>query len=363
MKSILAVFGIWLFFGATPAVGVPVYSIQTGKPCIYCHNSAKGEGLNNRGVYYRTNRSSFRGYDELKVMGRFSAPLLEVGWKETLPATARKMGIGDTTGDGKPRFVLLSEGASPNSRNVSIRKWDGKAWISEFAQDVPGSSDRLAVGKYAGLDRPAVIVTSGSLVHWDGKEYKVVPSPRPVAVLGTVQLKTGAERLLANEANTVRMYRVDPSKGEGWLTGAIDPPSSSETSFSDMKAPTSELQAIGMPDILAAGEVIGLWDARKADVVFFYALKLVALVESKSGVQAKDVDQAAKDLVLKGQNYYLTIVDPRSQGFKTLWQSEAFDGRVLDITLNDARSGDRGLTVLTESPDGKGRSLYFYKLL
>ena len=187
--------------------------------------------------------------------------------------------------------------------------------------------------------------------------------PRPVAVLGTVQLKTGAERLLVNEANTVRMFRVDPSKGEGWLTGAIDPPTSAETSFSDMKAPTGELQAIGMPDILAAGEIIGLWDARKADAAFFYALKLVALVESKSGVQAKDVDQAAKDLVLKGQNYHLTIVDPRSQGFKTLWQSEAFDGRVLDITLNDARSGDRGLTVLTESPDGKGRSLYFYKLL
>ena len=363
MKTILLFIGIGLLFATRPALAHRVYSIETGMPCVYCHNTAKGEGLNKRGIYFQTNRRSFKGYDELKVMGRFSAPLLELSWKESLLASVRKVGVGDTMGDGKSRLVLLSEAASPNSRNVAIRKWDGKAWATEFSQDVPGNSNRLGVGKYAGLDRPAVVVTSGALIHWDGKEYKVIASPRPVAVLGTVQLKTGAERLLVNEANNVRMYRVDPSKGEGWLTGAIDPPTSADTSFSDMKAPTSELQAIGMPDILAAGEVIGLWDARKADVAFFYALKLVALVESRSDVQARDVDQAAKNLVLKGQNYHLTIVDPRSAGFKTLWQSEAFDGRVLDITLNDARSGDRGLTVLTESVDGKARSLYFYKLL
>jgi hypothetical protein len=156
---------------------------------------------------------------------------------------------------------------------------------------------------------------------------------------------------------------VDVSKGEGWLTGFMDVPASGETSFSDMKAPASELQAIGMPDLLANGEVIGLWDARKADAVFFYAIKLVPIVESKGNEPEKDVNQAIKNLVLKGQNYHVTIVDPRSDGFKVLWQSEALDGRVLDVTVNDARTGERGLTVLTESPDGKGRTLYFYRLL
>ena len=362
MKSFLFAFLLLLLLPRAEAR--PVYAIETGKPCAYCHVDPKGGGARNpRGLYFAANKHSFKGYDELKVMGRFSPPLLVEEWKETLPATARKVGIGDTAGDGASRLVLLSDGGA-STRNLEIKKWDGKAWVSEFKKEIPGTADRLGVGKYAGSDKPAVIVTSGALVYRDGTEYKVIPAPRPVAVLGTVQLKTGAERLLVNEANMLKMYRVDPAKGEGWLTGAIDPPmNSAETSFTDMKAPTSELQAIGMPDILAAGEIIGLWDARKSNAVFFYAVKLIAMVESKSDGQAKSIEDAAKNLVLKGQEYRVTIVDPRSEGLKTLWQSGALDGRVHDVTLNDARSAERGLTILTDSADGKGKTLYFYKLL
>jgi hypothetical protein len=364
MKSLGALYGIFILSAAMRSEARPVYAIETGKPCAYCHENPKGGGpRNKRGLYFAANKHSFKGYDELKVMGRFSPPLLNEGWKESLPASARKVAVGDTVGDGVMRLIVLNDGASPMTRNLAVKKWDGKAWVQEFNQDVPGASDRLGVGRYAGSDKPAVIVTSGSLVYWDGMAYKIEPSPRPVGVLGTVRLKTGAERLLVNEANTVRMARVDTSKGEAWLTGFMDVPSSGETSFSDMKAPSGELQAIGMPDLLANGEVIGLWDARKADAVFFYAIKLVPIVESKGNEPEKNVDQAIKNLVLKGQNYHVTIVDPRSNGFKVLWQSEALEGKVLDVTVNDARTGERGLTVLTESADGKGRTLTFYRLL
>ena len=364
MKHVFACAFLTLLLGLpASSYARPVYAIETGKPCAYCHVDPKGGGPRNpRGLYFATNKHSFKGYDELKVMGRFSAPLLVQEWKETVDANVRKVGIGDTVGDGSNRLVLLTE-VNATTRAVTVKKWDGKAWVTEFSREVPGAANRLGVGRYAGSDRPAVIVTSGALLYWEGREYKVIPSSRAVNVLGTIQLKTGAERLLVNDANTVRMYRVDPSKGGDWLTGAIDPPASAETSFSDMKAPTGELSAIGMPDLLAAGEIIGLWDARKADAVFFYGVRVAPIVESKSGADAKDFAEAAQDLVLKGQNYHLSIINPRDQNLKVLWQSEPLDGRVLDVTLHDSRSAERGLTVLTESPDRKGRTLYFFKLL
>ena len=61
---------------AVRAEARPVYAIETGKPCAYCHINPKGGGARNpRGFYFAANKHSFRGYDELKIMGRFSVPL------------------------------------------------------------------------------------------------------------------------------------------------------------------------------------------------------------------------------------------------------------------------------------------------
>ena len=56
------------------------------------------------------------------------------------------------------------------------------------------------------------------------------------------------------------------------------------------------------------------------------------------------------------------IFDPRVSALKSLWRSDKLDGRVLDIVLEDPKTGARGLTALTVSADGKGTSLTFFQL-
>jgi hypothetical protein len=347
---------------AGPVLARPQYAIREGRPCAYCHVNPKGGGARNpRGEYYQAHKFSFDGYDEAAVMGKYLPSLFKAGWKDTVPANVRKVAVADTVGDGTSRMVLLSEGASSEARTVTVRKWNGTAWVDEFTADVPGGQDRLAVGKY-GASGPAVIVKSGAMWFWNGKRYEQRPAPHALDILGTVALKDGAERLLLKEGASVKLYRVDTSS-PNWLANPTDPLPSGQTSFTEMKGRTEELEAIGLPEPLAAGGIIGFWNAPKPNAQYLYAVQIVALLEDKNPGSEKETGKGAQDFVLKGTENHITVVDPRLTAYKTLWQSEKLDGRVLDVALGDPRSGARGLTVLTDkSPDGKGHTLYFFKL-
>lgn len=340
----------------------PAYAIREGRPCAYCHvNPAGGGPRNPRGLYYAQNRHSFARYDEVKVMGRFSPPLFHEAWREILPASVRRIAVGDTQGDGRARLVLLTaEGAV---RRVSVRRWTGAAWTEEFAADAPGADDRLAVGRFDG-GRRALIVTSTALWQWNGTSYEKRPSTRAVSLLGTVVLASGEERLLVRDGDAFRMHRVDPSRPGDWLGPGEAPPSAASTVFSEMKGRTEELTRVGLPDVLAAGGIVGLWDARKTNALFFYAVQLLGIVEEKGQpVRAPDPAAASQNLVLRGQEVRLGIVDPRSPVYKFLWRSDRLPGPVLDVALSDPRTGGRGLIVLVDgAADGRGRTLIFYQL-
>lgn len=348
-----------------PAAAWPRYASKLGLPCLYCHNQQDGKGgLNPRGQYFVSHKYTFEGYDEAKVMGKLSPPLFHAAWTDTLPQSVIRIGVADTAGDGKPRLITLSAEAGSGARSIAIQKWNGSAWATEYSAKAPGGGDRLAVGTFAS-GRPAVIVTSGALFYWDGKAYQMKPAASPLSILGKVVLKDGSERLMVHQGNAVKLYRVNPAAAD-WLTDPMDPPHSSATVFTDMKGPTKELEEVGIPYLLAAGGIVGLWDARKTDALFLYGVQVIGLVESKGDDTLKTPPKPGEPvpgLVLKGREVHLTVVDPRSATLKTLWHSDVLPGGVLDIALGDPRDNRRGLLVLTDSAvKGAGHSLIFFQL-
>lgn len=352
-KSICLIFTGMLVYGG--AWARPVYAIKEGKPCVHCHVNPKGGGPRNvRGAYYAAHNHSFEGYDEAKVVG---TGIFHQGWQDTLPATALKIGVGDLLGDGTLRLVILGTGDFKRQRVITVKKWAEKDWVDEYTTTLGDPTERMAVGKY-GIGKNAIIVTPSAMVYWDGKAYVKKPSPRNLPIIGTVTMRDGTERLILREGDTIKLFTVKPeAEGSQWLSAPMDAPPSSQTVFTDMKGSTEELENIGMPPPLARGGVVGLWDSKKSDSLFLYGVQLVAVVEGNS--------QATKpeDLVIKGKDVYLTIVDPRSTAYRNLWHSDKLKGAVLDITIRDPRNGDPGILVLTDgSDDGKGHTLTFYKL-
>ena len=334
----------------------PIYAIKEMKPCLYCHVNPKGGGIRNpRGVYYAEHGRTFKDYDEEKVMGQYKPQLLRKVWTETLPASVRRIGVGDTVGDGANRLVLLSEGETKDKRVLSVRKWDKDAWKTEFSADIKASSDRLAVGKFCS-GKSAVIVTSNELFYWDGKSYVKKSSPKVLGILGSISLKSGGERLLIKDGTGLKVHSVDVN-AENWLGPGSDPPPAAYASFTDMKSTTDELKAIGMPDLLAAGGVVGLWETQKANLLFLYGIQVSAITVDKPGAKV------ASEFEIKRVESHLIIADPRSAQFRPLWHSDALTGTVLDVTINDPKTGAKGIAVLSDnSEDGKGHTLCFYQL-
>ncbi len=339
----------------------PVYAIKEERTCAYCHVNPRGGGQRNpRGTYYETHKHSFVGYDEVKVMGRGGKPIFHVAWSEPFPAGVRKIGTGPTARDGQNRLVLLMAGPSANARRIEVRKWDEKTktWVTEFTDDAPSGIDTLAVGRYS-QDAFAVIVCSGTMWFWDGSAYKKAVMSKPVATLGTVILRDGSERLFARQGDSAKSYKYNVYKvnvnSSEWLTGAQDPPRSGETVFSEMKGRSEDLAALGLDVNLSNGGIVGFWDASK-ESPFLYAVSIEADVASTGA-------NPSENLVLRGQRNYVTVLDPRTANtIKSLWRSDKLDGRVLDIILDDPKTGARGITVLTESADGKGTIMTFFQL-
>lgn len=276
---------------------------------------------------------------------------LKLEWQQSVPANVRRIAVADTVGDGKLRLVLLTEGDRVGTRAVAVCRWDGKLWVTEFAANAPERTDRLAVGKFA-AGRPAVIVTNTSLWTWNGSAYEEKLASRIISLFGSVILKDGAERVLANERTGLKLLRVDPTKDD-WLVNPEDPPGSADARFTEMKAFPAELTAGGLPAILTTGGIVGLWDTRKPDGFYLYAVESLGKLQNKQG-----------DPVVKGRDHFLMLLNPKTTELKAVWTSPKLDGDVLDIALSDPHgSKSEGLVVLTDGlQSGKGHTLYFFKL-
>jgi hypothetical protein len=315
-----------------------------------------------------------------------TVPTFHLAWREDLTGLPRRIAVADVVGDGTLRLVTLDE--QPNRTDMStltVRKWDGKTFTTEFTAPVPvpASTDtnaaevapakqakshfeldlKLAVGKFAGAKQPAVIVTTGGLWYWDGKTFAHKEAPFPLVPFGATRLRSGEERvLLSDGANGARAYRVDTSApASGWLTDRTEAPAPSQITWGDMHGTSKFLtETLGLPLLLAGGGMIGMWVVPNSGGLFLYYPKIEPQYETKP--DPKDSKKTIK--VLQGWSYYVTFVDPTVPKINELPVTSKLDGPPYDVVLTDPKgSGKTGLLILTGNPaTDKPRSLYFFTL-
>ena len=362
-----------LFMVKTPAFARPEYAAKEQKACQYCHISlspgfrdpmtGKREptSRNGRGAYYGDHDHSFQGYQEVVVMGKQSPPIFHYAWKFVFTDLPRRTSVADVTGSGHPQLITLNERpGKPEQSILSIKKWTGKDFELISAKDVSSSPDKLAVGRFAGKDHAAVIITPDALWYWKGSALVRKPASKTLALLGSTRLKDGEERVLLLENSAVRAYRVSLTADTNWLIDGIPSPASDQVVWGDMHAKPEELTGMGMPPPLSTGGLIGLWDARKFGKLFIYD----AFTDNDVDLKINPKDPNHPDLVLTSRSCYVHFRDPKDQTYKVLWTTPRMRGVVYDIGLeNPQGDGAVGLMVLiSESKDGKGRTLYFFAL-
>lgn len=369
-----------LLWGASGAKARPQYALKEGKACLYCHISASPGALdpmtkalqattrNSRGLYYAAHNHTFDGYVERAVMGVSAPPVFHFAWKETLTDAPRRIGVGDLKDDGGTRFVTLNEKPGDKSASVlTIKRWDGKVFATEFTAEDPSPPDQLAVGRFAGPGGPVLVLTSRSVWYWNGKAYTHRSFASAADLLGGTRLKDGSERvLIANSPTDVKAYKIDPAgQGAGLLGNAIPAPESSQLIWGDMHASPDFFDKMGMPPTLAMGGLIGLWDVRKFGKMFLYQAKINQDID----VQNDPSNPNKPKFVLKSQSWNVAFLDTAAPAAGApnggqLYNTPTLAGAVYDIAIANPKDGKQaGLLILTsDSPDGKGRSLYFFPL-
>jgi hypothetical protein len=272
------------------------------------------------------------------------------------------MGVGDVAGDGKPRLVTLHE--SPDNKTLSVlmvRRWNGTAFAVEFKSEFTSPSDKLQVGKFAGADKPAIILCAASYWRWDGKTYVRKDASQPLNLLGATRMRSGEERcLIAHSATDIRAYKVDTSAPGGtWLSDGIPAPTNSkDLQWGAMHASNDFFLEMGMNPLVADGGVLGIWDPEQKGVKDIYYVKADRDVDVVPGTQNSKKPQ----FKIKSESFFVTVLDAEG---KDLWMSPRLEMRPLDVCVENAR-GDkkRGLLILLKEPTaGKPRRLGFFELI
>ncbi len=278
-------------------------------------------------------------------------PYLHIAWKEELTETADRMAAADTVGDGKIRLILLA--SKPQQTGVStliVKVWNGTAFTTEFTGEAQAPADRLAVGHFAGADKPAVIVTADAVWSWNGKTYDRKASRKLLDLFGSARLKNGDERIILSESVTqFKSYKVNPGVDD-WLVDRADAPSASTVECETMHATPEFFRKMGMPSFLCAGGLITIWDITRAEVPYLFYVRPVRALEDGAPVGKS--------------NSFVGFRDGTEIGGNELWTSPRLAGLATDLSTSDPRNGGkRGLLLLSSgSETNRSRTVYYFTI-
>ncbi len=281
-------------------------------------------------------------------------PFFHYGWKEEISELALRAAVGDTTGDGKPRLVLLVQ--KPQQLGLAtliVKKWNGTEFVKEFSGDVDATPNRLAVGKFAGIDKPAIIVTADAMWSWNGTTYIRTAARQQLNIFGSAKMSNKDERLILSEDGkqvSFKSYKISPAAGADWLSDRAEVPDASSVEWENMRAEPEFFKKMGMPAVFGSGGLITLWDTARAKQPYLYYCRPAAETDVATG-QPKT-------------NSYLAFRDATDPAGNELWTTTKLNGMATDMALEDPRStGKRGLFILSSSATtGKSRTLYFFGL-
>ena len=368
----------WLSVGLAASVSArPEYARKEGVACQYCHVSGSPGTLdqlsgrrqntlrNVRGIYYGAHNHTFQGFVESADTSKNIGPTFRYVWKEEFKTLPRRIAVADVTGDGKPRLITLNEKTDDkNSSTLEVKRWDGKAFTTEFTGDVRAPADRLAVGKMGGSDRPAVILTADALWAWNGSTFTRRPAANLMPLLGVTRLQDGAERvLLAPTSKSVLAYKVNLTavRQDDWLVDPVAAPIPPKNVWGDMHSTHEFLTSMGVPDQLGAGGLFGIWYIKKYNVYYLYQLDRDTSI-------GPDPQNPGKPKITYTSTYFITFRETRTG--ETLWTSPKLPGEGLDLVVDDPKSGGKpgllvlfnGTTPINATTPGKGRTLAFFAM-
>ncbi len=359
--------------GGRGARATEQYAQKEGRACQYCHVSGlpgrinevtkrrEPVDVNKRGLYYQTHNHSMDGYIEPRVIPNAPPPLFRFIAREMLPDRARRIAVADVTGDHTPRLITLSDIPNVNLGSIlSVKRWDGKAFVTEFSGEAPGAVDKLEVGRFASGGK-FVILTERSAWVWNGKTYVRKDAPQSLNLLGSVRLRSdGSERVLAASSPTdIRAYRVDVNSA-ALLVDPIATPASAQVAQMAMHNTPEFFDKMEMPSELTRGGIFGLMTASRLNKQLLYHVDLDQDVDIKND----PTGLTKPKLVLKSQGWKVGVVNPREPSLANQFFTQRLAGDIYDVATESAHGdGTPGLLVLTsEGPEGKGRSLYFFAL-
>jgi len=281
-------------------------------------------------------------------------PFFHFLWKEEISEPALRAAVADTTGDGKPRLILLIEKPQQaGSAKLVVKKWSGKEFATEFTGSVEAPADQLAVGRFAGRDKPAEIVTAVALWTWNGTTYVRKPEKYAMSIFGVAKTHAGDERLILSESPTqFKSYAVNPDGADDWLSDKSDAPTATQVDWESMRAKPDFFRKMGMPTYLGSGGLITIWDTTRSNAPYIFSCR-----------PAPDLAAAANGGPLKTDSY-IGFRDATDPGGNELWTTTKLNGLATDMALEDAKTpSKRGLLILTSgASEGKARTLYFYGL-
>ena len=383
VKAILLIM-LAIVFGlhSHSASATDVYAQRESKSCQYCHVSASpglldsASGLrqkvdcNQRGLYYAAHHYSLAGYRVPRAANSALPPTFHLAWREAFTDSPRRIAVADVVGDGSSCLISLSERAGAQNASVlTVRRWNGQNLVVEFMANVAGSADKLAVGKFAGSGKPAVIVTAAGIWYWNGKTFAHKAAQSNYNLFGTAQLKDRSERLLiANGGEKVGAWRVDPNAVNQWLYDPVDSEQLGPLLRGDMHETQAFFNRMKVQEQLSQGGIIGRWEIEGYGRTFLYYPTLV------QGSHVKADGKGNSAITAEEQSWSVSVVDPNpTPGTRPdravslvglVYFTPTLKGQILDIGLESDR-GDQhpGLLILTgDTPGSKTRILYFFSL-
>ena len=296
---------------------------------------------------------------QVKIADAVKPPVFTFQWKEEFTDLPRRMGIGDVTGDGTVRLVTLNEKPdNPKASVLVIRKWDGKAFATEFTAETQSAPDKLEVGKFAGASKPAVILTADALWAWNGKTFTRRASAKNLNLFGVTRAKNGDERvLIAASPTDIKAYKILLDGAGDFLYDPIASPNSKAVSWGDMHATSDFLGEMNFPALLADGGLVGVWDARHNNKTLLYYSRVISDFDLKA-------EKNRPKFTLKKQMYYLAVNDPNAGLASTLWLSPVLPAPLLDVQTADAKPGNApGFLMLMGEPGRNKRRLLAFAAL
>ncbi|GDX40771.1 hypothetical protein LBMAG21_10630 [Armatimonadota bacterium] len=316
------------------------------------------------------------------VQPRYSFQVL---WSELLPENTKLIEVGRVKHTQENYLVMLSDSRIPkdSQRSLTLALWSGNRFITEGSATYlkGGATDALLVGQFrtalpsvngtvkVGVKESVVkggaketsrphntqIVTSDSILEWNGKELERI-ALSPVGVkLGVVRGKQPG-LMVAGAGDVASSYSFEGKELKS--VAEFIPPSENETyafyGCGTQTYPGFEQLRLGS----GAHYVQSYWKNLNHWMIGYVQGKLSPLPDNPKATTSDSLVLLMPKVTGVVKSFWATSPTDMEE----VWRSDGFPGRILDVRVGDPKNdGIEGILVLVATNEEKERRLYFIR--